>query len=137
MVRTPIGCFASSCAGCSCWNDSSSGSPRDGWAGQSERGFLELIGRLAKQVVSWPEARDEPRLFVERSLGRQNAHRDGHAVARVRQSGIVALAAVLPRPELLRSSPALKVTCERVVQAPRMTLADVDDLRRAIALELA
>src|SRR5882672_11667978 len=57
---------------------------------ESERHDLivgQLVG-LADQVVAWAQARDQPRLLVERALARQHANRHSAARAVVGQSGI-------------------------------------------------
>src|SRR5678815_5104505 len=94
--------------------------------------------RLADEVVARAQASDEPSFLVERALPRQHANRHGAARTIVGQSGIMAMApCVLPTPELLVSSPGLKMACEGVVQPASMRFADVDDGIRSIALPLA
>src|SRR6185503_1379541 len=109
--------------------------------GGSERHDLvvvELVVGLAHQVVARTQAHDQPSLLMERAFSRQHANRHGAARAVVRQSGIVRPApGVLATPELLVTTPRLKMTRERLIQPASMGFPHVDYRIRAVALPLA
>src|SRR5262245_32940466 len=103
-------------------------------ASKSER-HVVVLG-LTDEVVAGLEATDEPRLFVDRAVGRCHANGDVDAAAVVGEAGVVALA-VLVAPEALPAAPLLEVAREGLVQLGAVAFADVDDDWRSLGVALA